>query len=51
MKTKIKSITILILYFFSLPNINSTLISEGYHFFDIFYYRDIYKNIIKQKKK
>ena len=50
MKTKIKSITILILYFFSLPNINSTLISEGYHFFDIFYYRDIYKNIIKQKK-
>ena len=30
--------------------INSTIIKEGYHFFDIFYYRDIYKNYLKQKK-
>ena len=50
MKTKIKSVSILILYIFSFININTTLISEGYHFFDIFYYRDIYKNTIKQKK-
>ena len=50
MKTKIKSLSILIIYIFSFININTTLISEGYHFFDIFYYRDIYKNIIKQKK-
>ena len=50
MKTKIKSVSILILYIFSFININTTLISEGYHFFDIFFYRDIYKNIIKQKK-
>ena len=50
MKTKIKPIIILFLYFSYFININTTIISEGYHFFDIFYYRDIYKNYIKQKK-
>jgi len=50
MKTKIKSIITLFLYFSYFININATIISEGYHFFDIFYYRDIYKNYIKQKK-
>ena len=50
MKTKIKSIITLFLYFSYFININTTIITEGYHFFDIFYYRDIYKNYIKQKK-
>ena len=50
MKTKIKSIITLFFYFSYFININVTIISEGYHFFDIFYYRDIYKNYIKQKK-
>ena len=51
MKTsKIKSIIILFLYISYFININTTIITEGYHFFDIFYYRDIYKNYIKQKK-
>ena len=50
MKTKIKSIITLFFYFSYFININATIISEGYHFFDIFYYRDIYKNYIKQKK-
>jgi len=48
--TKIKSITILFLYISSFININSTLISEGYHFFDPLYYRDMYKGFLKQKK-
>ena len=30
--------------------INTKIITEGYHFFDIFYYRDLYKNLINQKK-
>lgn len=50
MKIKTKSIAILILYISYFININSTIISEGYHFFDIFYYKDIYKSIIRQKK-
>jgi hypothetical protein len=50
MKTKIKSIIILFLYVSYAPDIDATIIKEGYHFFDIFYYRDIYKNLIKQKK-
>ena len=37
-------------FFFVLSLINSTIITEGYHFFDIFYYRDIYKHYLKQKK-
>ena len=45
-KYKIKLISICL--FICLTN--STIITEGYHFFDAFYYRDIYKNYIKQKK-
>ena len=44
LKTKILSI------FYIITFINSTIIKEGYHFFDVFYYRDMYKNYIKQKK-
>ena len=51
MKTKIKSIIILFLLISYAPDINATIIKEGYHFFDIFYYRDIYKNLVKQKKE
>ena len=29
---------------------NTTIITEGYHFFDVFYYRDMFKNYLKQKK-
>lgn len=50
MKIKTKLIYILILNLLSLTSIKSTIITEGYHFFDIFYYRDIYKSFIKQKK-
>ena len=50
MKSKIKSIIILFLYVSYAPDVDATIIKEGYHFFDIFYYRDIYKNLIKQKK-
>ena len=32
-------------------NINTKIITEGYHFFDLFYYRDLYKNYILQKKE
>ena len=35
---------------FTLTLINSTIIKEGYHFFDVFYYRDMYKNYLKQKR-
>ena len=48
MKSKYNIIIFSILFIISL--INSTIITEGYHFFDIFYYRDLYKNYIKQKK-
>lgn len=47
---KITFTSILILYFSLFININTTLISEGYHFFDTFYYKDMYKDFIKQKK-
>ena len=47
---KIKFISILLLCFSLFININTTLISEGYHFFDTFYYKDMYKDFIKQKK-
>ena len=50
MKIKTKSISILLFYISYFININTTIISEGYHFFDIFYYKDIYKSIIRQKK-
>lgn len=47
---KITFTSILILYFSLFININAALISEGYHFFDTFYYKDMYKDFIKQKK-
>ena len=50
MKIKTKSISILLFYISYFININTTIISEGYHFFDIFYNKDIYKSIIRQKK-
>ena len=37
--------------FFILTLINSAIITEGYHFFDVFYYRDMYKNYLKQKRE
>ena len=43
-RTKLLSIV------FTLSLINSTIIKEGYHFFDVFYYRDMYKNYLKQKR-
>ena len=49
METKIKFVYLIFIIFLSDKNINSTLIREGYHFFDIFYYKDIYKDFIKQK--
>ena len=48
MKSKYR-IKILFL-FFIISLINSTIITEGYHFFDSFYYRDMYKNFLKQRK-
>ena len=50
MKTKLKSIIFLYLYISYFTGIKATIITEGYHFFDVFYYRDIYKKFIKQKK-
>ena len=48
MKSKLRIRILSILYILSL--INSTIIKEGYHFFDVFYYRDMYKNYLKQRK-
>ena len=52
MKRKISESIIIFICFSSINfiNINTKIISEGYHFFDIFYYRDYYKNILSQKK-
>ena len=52
MKTIISESAILFICISSLTfiNINSTIIKEGYHFFDLFYYRDYYKALTKQKK-
>ncbi len=50
MKTKLKSIILLYLYISYFTGIKATTITEGYHFFDVFYYRDIFKKLIKQKK-
>ena len=52
MKMKISESLIFFIYITSILfiNINTKIISEGYHFFDIFYYRDFYQNIITQKK-
>ena len=51
MVKKINLVTIILLSFLSYKNINSTLIKEGYHFFDSFYYKDLYKNYKVQKEK
>ena len=48
MRTKLKIKLLSIFYILSF--INTTIIKEGYHFFDVFYYRDKYKNFIKQKR-
>ena len=52
MKRKISESILIFICFSSINfiNINTKIISEGYHFFDIFYYRDYYKNILSQKK-
>ena len=52
MKKKLSESLIFFIYITSILfiNINTKIISEGYHFFDIFYYRDFYQNIITQKK-
>ena len=52
MKSIISESTILFICISSLTliNINATIIKEGYHFFDMFYYRDYYKSLTKQKK-
>ena len=52
MKKRISESLIFFIYISSISftNINTKIISEGYHFFDIFYYRDFYQNIITQKK-
>ena len=51
MKKRISESLIFFIYISSISftNINTKIISEGYHFFDIFYYRDFYQNIITQK--
>ena len=52
MKEKFNESLIILIFFSSLNfiNINSKIIAEGYHFFDLFYYRDLYNNLISQKK-
>ena len=51
MVKKINLVIIILINFLSYKNINSTLIKEGYHFFDSFYYKDLYKNYKAQKEK
>ena len=43
--SKLKTIQLLTFTIF----VKSTIISEGYHFFDNFYYKDLYETYIKQK--
>ena len=52
MRAKINQSIIIFICIISLNfiNVNSKIISEGYHFFDIFYYRDLYNYLINQKK-
>ena len=49
---KMSESAILFIFISSLTfnNINTKIISDGYHFFDIFYYRDYFKSLSKQKK-
>ena len=51
MVKNINLVIIILISFLSYKNINSTLIKEGYHFFDSFYYKDLYKNYKNQKEK
>ena len=51
MVKNINLVIIILISFLSYKNINSTLIKEGYHFFDSFYYKDLYKNYKAQKEK
>ena len=45
-----KPILLPILFLFSFLEVNSTIISEGFDFFNPFYYKDVYQNLIRQKK-
>ena len=49
---KMSESAILFIFISSLTfnNINTKIISDGYHFFDVFYYRDYFKSLSKQKK-
>ena len=50
METKNNFILLILLFtIISYQNINSTIIRQGYHFFDIFYYKEVYNNYISQK--
>ena len=49
MALNIKWILLVIIYILSYKDINCTLIKDSYHFFDIFYYKDLYKNFKTQK--
>ena len=49
MVIRIKFVLLILIFFSSFKDINSTLIKEAFHFFDVFYYKDIFKNFIKQK--
>ena len=49
MVIKIKNVLFILIFFSTFKDINSTLIKEAFHFFDVFYYKDIFKNYIKQK--
>ena len=44
------NLIILLIYLLSYNNINSTIIKQSYHFFDAFYYKDLYKNYKIQKE-
>ena len=44
-----KPIFIFAIYISLFINVEATIITKGYHFFDMFYYRDIYKDLIRQK--
>ena len=42
--------SIILILFISYNNINSTIIKQAYHYFDAFYYKDLYKNYKIQKE-
>ena len=49
MVIKIKFVLFILIFFSSFKNINLNIIKEAFHFFDVFYYKDIFKNYINQK--